>query len=276
MRDCSNTLEAYLLRGACECEAEDGLAVVSVKRPPLHWGTDELAPIQHLVERLRREGDGVVVAIDGSSVDRREAGWGVALVGARHSGAVEFCGAVKGADQTSWAAEMSALEQVCAAASGAGIDVNVIDNKEVQTSFNALMQGRLKIPKAGFVGRCRSIAALCKGRSHKAYWVPSHDKLMNRWEPAVDHLRTSGEWRELNRIAELAAERGRRMARLHYKWKEFDQRWRKTAARSRGCCSECCLEQGSTSSRMKACARSADTLSKWRIRSGGVTGETSR
>ena len=110
---------------------------------------------------------------------------------------------------------MEALEVALAAAYAAKVDLDIlIDSRCVQEAFEALMDGSLTVPEAGW-GSWRKIKELCGGKQHKAWWVSSHGKT-TAWQPpeGIDRTwRDAKKWRALNAKADRRATLGLERAR---------------------------------------------------------------
>ncbi len=202
---------------------EERLCVRCIPLPPALKQHD--LPINDdLVEALRTakpvKDSLVPVAADGGATSfhqyHQRAGTGIAVFDATHGHCSFATGsALLGADQTSWGAEIDALEQVVWVAVRACTSVFIlIDNRAVLDSFQALLLGNLPLPRFGF-GTCLRIKSAFRqgfrcGISFGAEWIPSHGKT-TQWR-ASGPLDTQ-QARELNRIADPEASRE---ANLHY------------------------------------------------------------
>ena len=130
---------------------------------------------------------------------------------------------VRGADQSSWAAEFDALIHLLAAAQRAGRNVTVIiDNRSVLDALCRLLQDTFVLPKYGF-GRWVDARRYLLGRAHRAFWVPSHGK-RPQWTASADGPGSSQQWREANNAADQAAARGAARQVTRYQLAAFDAR----------------------------------------------------
>jgi len=205
------------------CEMEEGLALPMVRRARPHAELDCTAP-QGLVRSLRGAQDGCLVATDGSSLEKRAAGWGIAVAQPNRTVGYSIHGVVSGADQSSWAAELEAVTKLLRAAKEAerrGMVV-MIDNLCVCRGVAALAAKDFKMPKWGF-GRWAVVKQLIEdlGHSIQAHWLPSHDKQPD-WSPPDASLGSAEEWRRLNQVADEKAGEGAANQEVRYGYAAFD------------------------------------------------------
>ena len=192
-----------------ECKLSYNLAVPLIARHGMYLKADFTIHV-NLRNAIRDAVGDVVVATDGSSnKDHTLAGWGAIVVQTTNRRVVKNCsGNVKGADQGSYAAELSAVEEVLLANQHVKKRLSfIIDNKAVLDQLNSYIGGNTDMPKFTF-GRWRNIARLVEHQHVAAYWVPSHGK-KSECRPTVDGLGDHQEWRRWNDLADGAANSGR-------------------------------------------------------------------
>ena len=142
-----------------DTDMEEGLAIRSVPFPTPPQQRQANAPqevglVNALASAIHFDGH-VLAATDGGATTSplhflRRAGIGIAIQCLHRT---FRCGnTVKGADQSPWAAEISALIALLRAAKAAGVNLHVlIDNRSVAYGFWSITQGKLPNPPFAFM-----------------------------------------------------------------------------------------------------------------------------
>ena len=157
----------------------------------------------------------MLVATDGSAIDNHNvAGWGIAIKEGDQR--QKEGGMVKGADQSSYAAELEALRQLIKANKTENRTLRILcDNKSVVDEFRKIQESLdnkvpdEKIPRFHF-GSWLEIKENLEAQGNQIIeWIPSHGKQQGRWEGGGQY--SEPECRRLNREAdEIAGEYSKR------------------------------------------------------------------
>ena len=151
-------------------------------------------------------GDDARVIIDGSSDESKTAaGWG-AVVCKADGERVGIAGdIVRGLDQTSFMAELDALECTIRAARAAAVTGILIasDNKAVADTAARMFAGDWELPKQCY-DRWHRIAR--EADNPRIFWMPSHGK-RRHWRPPANVPDGAPWWRAQNDAADLAAKK---------------------------------------------------------------------
>jgi len=119
---------------------------------------------------------------------------------------------------------MEAMMQLLAAAAEAERNLIIlIDNSSVLNGLLAAIRGEPQMPKYGF-GRLVRVLELLQGRSHRAFWVPSHGK-NPAWKAISGDEETTRLWRELNEEADKQAGKGGDQQMRRYGLEAWAGRW---------------------------------------------------
>ena len=123
-----------------------------------------------------------------------------------------FAGRVHGAEQSSYIAELTAVERVLIAAAKVGVrEITVIcDNLNVVQGVQRVLDGVHVASAYGFFWWGTIRDTIRKLRVVRIYWVPSHGKVNNQFTMPTTQYGTEKQWREWNEIADKQAEIGRR------------------------------------------------------------------